>query len=112
MPDPDWRTGHCAELAARAVYQACGRDVWADLGGCPRSWREAAALYRQLGVRTLREAVTAILGPPVDRKRAVRGDIVMFRGALGICRGEVAECLGAVVRMREVDLAWKAGGRS
>jgi hypothetical protein len=77
------------------------------VGGCPRSWREAAALYRRLGVRSLAEVVTKVLGEPVDRKRARRGDIVLVRGALGICRGEVAECMGATVPMWKVEKGWR-----
>lgn len=96
-----------------AVAEARGvnpGDLWAELGGCPRSWREAAALFRRLGVRTLRGAVTAVLGPEIDRRKACRGDIVMTRGGLGICRGDLAECCGATVKMREVVTAWKAHG--
>lgn len=85
--------------------------MWGELGGCPRSWREAAALYRRLGVRTLAGAVTKVLGAPIDRKLANRGDIVMVRGGLGVCAGELAVCMGATVLMKEVELAWRAAGR-
>lgn len=104
--DADWRTYHCGELAVDAVKEASGRDVWAEVGGCPRSWRDAAALYRSLGARTLAEVVTAILGEPINHRQARRGDVVMVRGSLGVCRGEVAECIGATVPMREAEMAW------
>lgn len=111
--DPDWRTRHCGELAFDAIAEARGcdaADLWAEVGGCPRNWREAAAVYRRMGVRTLDGFMTAVLGPPIPRRRARRGDIVMVRGSLGVCRGDLAECLGATVPMREADLAWSASG--
>lgn len=104
MSDPDWRTRHCAEPVVEAIR---GRDIWAELGGCPRSWREAAALYRRAGVRTLAELATKVFGEPIDRRRARRGDIAMVRGALGIVRGEVIECMGATVPLREASLIWR-----
>lgn len=36
----------------------------------------------------------------------MRGDVVMVRGALGICRGEMAECMGAIVPMKEAEAVW------
>jgi hypothetical protein len=93
------------------VKAASGRDVWAELGGCPRSWREAAALYRRLDVRTLAEAVTKVLGEPIPTRRAMRGDIVMVNGALGVCAGEVAVCMGATLPMRYAQIAWRKAGR-
>lgn len=107
----DWSC-HCAEPVVEAIDAASGRDVWAELGGCPRSWREAAALYRRIGVRTLAGVVTWVLGPPLaSPKLARRGDIVMVRGSLGVCRGEVAVCIGATVPMREAEAAWSAAPR-
>ena len=103
--DPDWRTRHCAEPVADEAIRA-GRDIWAETGGCPRSWREAAAFYRRLGVRTLEGAMTRLFGPPVDIRQARRGDAVMVRGALGVCRGEVIECMGATVPIGEGEMAW------
>src|SRR5206468_4512404 len=84
LPDPDWRTGHCAEPAVERLKQATGRDLWAELGGVPRSPRAAAAFYRRLGVTCLADAVTAILGDPVDPKLAMRGDVALVDDALGI----------------------------
>lgn len=106
MSDPDWRTRHCAEPVVEAIREATGRDIWAELGGCPRSWREAADLYRRAGVRSLTELATRLLGPATDRRKARRGDVAMVRGALGIVRGEVIECMGATVPLREADQVW------
>lgn len=103
----DW-SAHCGDLAAQAVRP----KHLERLGPMPRSWREAAALYRRLGVRNLAGAVTVVLGPPIPRRRAMRGDVVMVRGSLGICRGEVVECVGATVRIGEVEAAWSARGDS
>lgn len=100
--EPDW-SRNCVDVAG-------GEDAWILIGGRPNSWREAAAIYRRLGVKTLADAVTALLGKPLSSpKQARRGDIIMVRGSLGRCCGEVAECLGAVVKMRDVDLAWPRG---
>lgn len=110
MSDPDWRSRHCAEPAADTILAAAGRDVWAELGGCPRSWREAAALYRRHGCRSLAELVTKVLGPAIPRRRARRGDIAMVRGGLGIVRGEVIECMGATVPLGEASAIWSVRG--
>lgn len=91
--------------------EATGRDIWAELGGCPRSWREAADLYRRAGVRTLEGVVTKALGEPVNPRQAVRGDVVLLGGALGICRGENAEFFGGMRPMGEVDAAWPLSRR-
>ncbi len=81
--------------------------MWAELGGCPRSWAQAAVLYRRIGVRTLADAVTKVLGPPVDPKQAMRGDVVMVDGALGICRGELVECLDRMQPIARAQCAWR-----
>lgn len=109
---PDWQTRHCAEPAVEAASRATGRDIWVELGGCPRSWREAAALYKRLGVRNLAGAVSTVLGDPIQPRMAMRGDVALVRGALGIVRGEVVECMGANVPIGEAELAWPAGGAS
>lgn len=99
MTDPNW-DDHCVKRA----FAAAGVDLdW------PRSWGGVAALYRRLGVRTLEQAVTHFLGEPVPARRARRGDVVLVDGALGICRGEVAECFGATVPMRRAAKAWRTG---
>lgn len=107
MPDPDWRTRHCAEPVAELIRERTGRDIWAELGGCPRSWREAADLYRRHGCTSLAQVVGKALGEPVNRKLARRGDVAMVRGALGIVRGEVVECMGATVPLAEAEFAWR-----
>ncbi|MGE0178992.1 MAG: hypothetical protein AB7O91_04125 [Sphingomonas sp.] len=103
---------HCGDLAAAAVLAAAGRDIWSEIGPRPGSWREVAALYRRFGVRTLAGLVTALLGPErASTRLARRGDVVMVRGALGVCRGELAECIGATVRMKEAERAWDSKAR-
>jgi hypothetical protein len=106
LTDPDWRTGHCAEPAAEAVRRATGRDILAELGGCPRSPRQAATLYRRLGVTCLRDAVSAVLGTSIDPKRAMRGDIAMVDGSLGIVLGEWVECFDRMQPIERATHAW------
>jgi hypothetical protein len=79
---------------------------WSALGGCPHSSTDARALYRRLGVCCLRDAVSKVLGDPVDPKLARRGDVVMVDGALGICRGEWVECLDRMQPLSRAECAW------
>lgn len=101
---------HCAEPVAQRIRQATGRDIWTELGGCPRSWRDAAELYRRAGCVSLGGVVTKVLGDPICRKHARRGDIAMVRGSLGIVRGEVIECMGATVPLKEASAIWAVRG--
>lgn len=107
-PLPTW-SFHCGDLAVEAVRAASGRDLYAETGGAPRSWRQLAALYRRLGVRRLDQVMTRLLGTPINPRRAARGDVVFVDGSLGVCRGEMAECMGATVPMRRASKAWRAG---
>lgn len=107
--EPDWAR-HCADAAIERVNEATGRDVWAELGGCPRTWREGAALYRRIGGRNLADLVTHVLGAPVEPKRAMRGDICMVDGALGICRGEWVECFDRMQPLGRASAAWRVRG--
>lgn len=100
--DPDWRTQHCADLAADWLKVAAGRDIWSELGGAPRSPKEAAEIYRKLGVRTLKNAVSKVLGKPGKAENAMRGDIALVDNALGIVRGDIIECYD---RMQPIDRA-------
>jgi hypothetical protein len=104
--DPDW-DWHCAELAAAHVKEKTGRDVWKEVGGCPRNAKQAAAVMRKLKARTLRSAVTKLFGRPVKPMLAMRGDLVMSNNALGVCRGEVAEFVDGLVHMAKAECAWR-----
>lgn len=101
---PEWNW-HCADHALLAV----GRNLWAELGIAPRDARSAAAVMRRLGVRSFKDAVTAVFGPPVSPLQARRGDIVMVDNALGICRGEWIECLDHMQPLRRAECAWRVG---
>lgn len=107
-PDWDW---HCADVAIQRVREATGRDIWAELGGKPNNHREGAELYRRNGATMLADLVTKVLGPPVDPKRAMRGDICMVDGALGICRGEWVECFDRMQPLGRATAAWRIEGR-
>lgn len=103
---PSWDR-HCAEPAAERLKQATGRDLWGEMGGCPRSWRQAAEFYRDLGVVNLKDAVTKVLGPPVDPKRARRGDIALVNGGLGLVRGDLIEGVDGVAPLSGAQCAWR-----
>lgn len=107
MRDPDW-DGHCAGFIGEHYKKVTGKSLWRKIGHrCPRSPKEAAALYRKLGVTNLEDAATAVFGEPVDVAFAMRGDIVMVDNALGICRGELAEFMDRMQPIGRVERAWR-----
>lgn len=100
--EPEWHC-HCAEFADAKA----GTGLGETLGGWPRSPREAADLFRRFGVRTMADLVSCLLEeiPPLQ---AMRGDVVMVDGALGVCRGEWAEFMDRMQPMRKAQRAWSA----
>lgn len=108
--EPDWRTRHCAEPAVARLREATGRDLWDELGGCPRNPREAAEVLRKLGVTSFRDAVTAVLGDPINPRLAKRGDIALVDNALGIVRGDLIECIDRMQPIARATCAWKING--
>jgi hypothetical protein len=105
MPEPDWAR-HCAGFAADHVKAATGKDIWNGFGHVPRSPREAADFFRWAGVTNLKDAVTVVMGEPVDPAFAMRGDIAMVDGALGIVRGDLIECLDRMQPIHRAICVW------
>ncbi len=108
MPDLDW---DCADLAAVAIREKTGRDIWAELGPRPTSVKSRAALYRKLKVTSFAAVITKVLGQPIDPKLAMRGDIAMVDNALGVVRGEWVECIDRMQPLQRATKAWRAAGR-
>lgn len=106
MTDPTWNF-HCADFAAARYKEVTGKSLWRVLGRHPKSPAEAAALYRKHGVRTMKELVSKVMGEAVDPKLAMRGDIMMVDNALGICRGEVIECMDRMQPIHRAECAWR-----
>lgn len=115
---------HCADLAVAHVKETTGRDIWKEVGGAPRSAKEAADLYRKLKVRTLRTLVTKLLGKPIKPALAMREDIALVMSApgkadaerhrehgqiaaLGIVRGDLIECADRVLPIDRAVCCWK-----
>lgn len=109
---PEWNW-HCADFAAAHVKAATGRDVGAEIGGMARSPREAAALYRRLGVTSLRGAMTVLFGQELPGRQAMRDDLVLVESgsiaAIGICRGELIECADNMLPIGRAVCCWKIG---
>lgn len=104
----DWRTRQCADTPVETASAITGRDIWAELGGRPGNWREAADLYRRCNARSLVEVVSTVLGQPEpDVRMARRGDIAMVRGCLGVVRGDVIECEGDNVPLGDAQAVWR-----
>lgn len=106
MSEPSW-DWHCSDLAAEHIRKVTGRDIWAELGGAPRNTKQASELFKRLHVRTYKNAVSKVLGKPIDPKLAMRGDIVMVDNALGICRGDLIECMDRTQPMGRAQCAWR-----
>jgi hypothetical protein len=88
-----WGDNDCILFACGAVEAMTGVDPAADYRG-QYSDREGAALaLREIGKGTLVKTMDATFKrKPVGM--AQRGDIVMFRGAAGVCVGAVALFVG------------------
>jgi hypothetical protein len=67
-------------------------------------------MLKRLHVRSYKNAVSKVLGKPVDPKLAMRGDLVMVDNALGICRGDLVECMDRMNPMSRAECAWKVTG--
>lgn len=111
MIEPDWNQ-HCADHAAEQFKNVTGKTLWRVLHHkVPRSPKEAASLYRKLGVTNLKDAVTKVLGEPIGPAFAMRGDIALVMSgpvsALGIVRGEMIECLDRMLPVDRAECAWK-----
>lgn len=101
-----WRTNHCAHFAAG----------WAaphvDLPALPGPAGVRAAL-RQMGVRSVREAVSRVLGPELPTPALAQpGDVVLFGRALGLCDGRYAALLNdaggmSFAAMEHASAAWR-----
>lgn len=91
-----WRRNNCGQFAARCVEAITGVDHLARWNG-------------RLSDRP-EDIATWALGDPIDPRRAKRGDVVLLRGALGVCLGSHATAPGErgleFARMTEVDRAW------
>lgn len=107
--EPEW-CWHCVDKASEHYRSVTGESLWMKAGvAAPRSPRQAADVFRKLGVRNLKDAFTQVLGEPVNPKLAMRGDLVMVNNALGICRGEWVECADAMQPLRLAECAWHCG---
>lgn len=110
--EPSWEW-HCVDQAARHYRAETGKSLWAKAGvKAPRSAKQAAAVYRALNVRSLKGALTKVLGAPVEPRSAMRGDFVMVEGvggaaAIGICRGEWVECIDRMQPLSRALCAWR-----
>ncbi|MFC3059521.1 DUF6950 family protein [Paenirhodobacter populi] len=98
-------------------------DVRAALTGLPsaaEAWRGqystargARRWLKRHGWRDLDALAAGIMGDPLPRVLAARrGDVVMFRGAMGICIGELAAFAGpegfVLVPLADCQTAWRA----
>lgn len=109
--EPGW-DAHCVDFIARHYKAVTGKNLWRVLHHrCPRSAREAAELYRKLGVTNLRDAVGKVLGAPLGPAFAMRGDIVLVMSgniaALGIVRGDLIECMDNTLPITRAECAWR-----
>jgi hypothetical protein len=64
-------------------------------------------MLKRLHVRSYKNAISKVLGKPVDPKLAMRGDLVMVDSALGICRGDLVECMDRMQPIGRAACAWR-----
>lgn len=107
MSDPAW-VEHCGDRWRAHVLATTGVDICDIVGPSPRRPRDWAALMRKVGARDMAGVISAVHGPAIPYRQAMRGDVVQRGWAIGICRGDKAEFFGGeFVPMREVEGAWR-----
>lgn len=104
----NWRNANCAHFAA----QWAGVDL-SDLV-MPAGAEGVRETLRSAGVSSIREAVSARLGPSISPSMAQIGDIVLAGHTLGICNGRLfaapKDGEGIVfVPMTTAEAAWRVG---
>lgn len=88
-----WGVCDCAMFAAGAIKAMTGVDPAADIRGKYKSQAGAGRAIKQRGCADLGEWVSGIL-EEIHPAHARRGDVVMDRGNLGICSGQIAYFIG------------------
>jgi hypothetical protein len=90
----EWGEWDCCVFAADAVKVMTGEDKLKDFRGLYSNKYEAARLLRDKGEGTLVKTAIKVLGAPIFRSRALRGDVVIINNNIGICTGQKAVFVG------------------
>jgi hypothetical protein len=112
-------TCDCALFAAGAVIAMTDADPAAAFRGRYRSHAGSVRALRRFGAGTLEATMDAVLTPLAAPAFALRGDVVMAEGSLGICIGGTALFVGeedgapGLVRIGRAEWtrAWAVGER-
>jgi hypothetical protein len=106
-----WGQWDCAQLAL-AVLQAVRPEDWHALQlPTYHDANSAKAALQQLGVSSLPELCSHVLGPPIKASLAGRGDLVLVGRALGVHLGDYIICCGkrglVRVALPRATLCWR-----
>lgn len=119
-----WGSWDCCCFAAAVLetLTGVGPPAECDLRGRYGDEDGAARTLALLGFDEPADLVTAVLGPPNDRRQAMRGDLVRLAkrgrnalpaGAIGVCVGANAAFVGprglVFATMADADAAWHVG---
>lgn len=112
-----WGTQDCCLFACDVAKAITGVDYGASFRGRYSDQRGAVKALQEFGAGSLRDTVTAIMGPEIPLARACRGDMVMANqghgNMLGICVGESVAFLtdrGFVyLKLASCKTAWRVG---
>lgn len=86
-----WGEHDCCLFAADCVKAITGTDPMADVRGTYATEEEAGQL---LAEAPLRARLSALFGGAVPITLARRGDLLLFKDALGVCLGERGAFVG------------------
>lgn len=104
----EWGEWDCALFCASAVEAMTGEDPAAEFRGTYRSERGSVRAIDDIGQGTLIRTMNARF----DRRKpafARRGDIVMAKGALGVCIGQRALFVGELQLIEALGLPIREG---
>lgn len=111
----EWGRTDCALFASDWIWEATGVDPAEAFRGKYTTAAGAARALKRYGAGDLEGTATMMLGGPIPRLKARRGDIVSVETggqvALGVCLGGEVACVSpegmVTIPLRQARRAWR-----
>lgn len=103
-----WGSWDCILMSASAIQAQTGTDIAAEYRGKYHDKAGAAAILKAQGEGTLLRTLDAVL-PRRKPSKARRGDLVWFKGSVGVCAGAEGLFVGEERLADAADVVMREG---